>query len=382
MNKIHLRLPNEVKRALYMTAALVVTTASVFSGMIENASAAGQVTARSITIASSKPSATNVKYKVGFTNATGGNIGGVVVDFCSNDPIIGDACTAPAGFDINKATTTVTSQTTLAGFALDTTNSSANKAIITNATPQNVTVSSAITFELGNGTTTGITNTSATGSFYARIYTYATQAAAQGHSQGTPTGYIDYGGVALSTAAVINITAKVQETLSFCVYPTGAGVCGDDPSFTIGHAAGTATIIDSSVIDTAAARFSISTNANGGVAIRMKGDTLKSGANDIDPKLTFGALTAGTENFGFYISTTGTGIAFDNGYGATTSTYQLNNTGGGAGDVTSAYGGQFAHLSAPVSGSISTITFGATASNTTPAGTYTAAEQIIATGTF
>jgi hypothetical protein len=380
MNKIRIQIPDEMKRALYVIAAFVVTTASMFSGMINHASAL-QVTSRSITASSSKATDIHVKYKVGFTTATTSNIGGIVVDFCSNDPIIGDSCTAPGGFDINKATTTVTSQTNITGFAIDTTNSTANKLIITKTTATSVSTGVGIIYELGDGTTTGFTNPTAVGSYYARIYTYATEAAAQAHNQGTPTGYVDYGGIALSTAAVINITAKVQETLSFCVYKA---TCGDDPSFTIGHAAGTATIIDSSVLDTATALFSLSTNANGGVAIRMKGDTLKSGANDINAKNPAGAITAGatTEAFGFYASTPGSGILFDNAYGSTTSDYQLINTGGGAGDVTTTYGGQFAHLSAPVSGSVTTLTFGATASNTTPAGTYTATEQIIATGTF
>ena len=374
-----------MKRAFYVVAALVVSTASVFSGLIDIASA-DQVTTRSIAISKSAPGATFVAYKVVFNTATTGNIGGVAIDFCENDPIIGDSCTAPTGFDVNKATTAVITSTGITGLAIDTTNSTANKLILTR-TVSSITAATTATIELGNGTTNGFTNPTAiapnaapsVGSYYARIYTYATSAAAQGHNTGTPTGYTDYGGIALSTAAVINITAKVQETLSFCVFKT---TCGDDPSFTIGHAAGAAFIIDNTALDTSTAKFSISTNANNGVAVRMKGDTLKSGSNDIDAKTTFGTLTPGVENFGFYISTSGTGIATDNSYGTTTSAYQLINTGAGPGDVTSNYGGQFAHLSAPVSGSTTTLTFGATASTTTPAGTYTAAEQLIATGTF
>src|SRR6185436_12235167 len=95
--------------------------------------------------------------------------------------------------------------------------------------------SGALSFELGNGTTNGFTNPSGTGSFYARIHTYTTTGGATAHDEDAATGYGDYGGIALSTAAVISITARVQETLSFCVYE-GGGACGvNAPTITIGH---------------------------------------------------------------------------------------------------------------------------------------------------
>lgn len=377
-----MKVQNRARRTVYVLTACMLVVATVFSGLVQHASA-GQITTRSIRLSSSQPSAANVVYRVGFTTSTTGNIGGIVVDFCSNNPIIGDSCTAPGGLNVNRATTSVNNQTGISGFAVYTSDTTDNRIIITDSTP--ASVGGAVSFELGNGTTNGFTNPSATGSFYARIYTYATEAAAQGHNTNTPTGYVDYGGVALSTAAVVNITARVMETLSFCVYNT---TCGDDPSFTIGHTVGTTTVIDDSVVDTSTVNFSISTNANGGASIRMKGDTLKTagGSNDINAAGTSAvAFAAGTENFGLRVSTSGTNITATAPYNGAANNYGFDVTSA-AGDttanVTSTFGGLIATLSGPVSNSVSTLTFGATASSTTPAGTYTATQQLIATGTF
>ena len=69
-------------------------------------------------------------------------------------------------------------------------------------------------------------------------------------------------------------------------------------------------------------------------------------------------------------------------YTTSASTYALDVSSAGTSDVTTTYGGQLAALSGPTTASVTTLTFGATASPTTPAGTYTAAEQLIAAGTF
>ncbi|HSX35658.1 MAG TPA: hypothetical protein VLH84_01850 [Patescibacteria group bacterium] len=382
-----MKLTQRLKRPLYFVAAVALSLTGLFTTFVERAAATGQVTSRAITISKSAISAIHVEYKIAFTNATNGNVGGVAVDFCSNDPIIGDACTAPTGLNTNFATTTVSAQTGLSGFSVDATGSTANTIIITNATPQNLSSPTAVTLSLGDDSTTGFTNPSTVGSFYARIYTYATKAAAEGHSPGTPSGYVDYGGDALSTVAVINITAKVQETLVFCVYPH-LGSCGTDPSFTLGHTVGggSTIVIDNTAVDTSQVDFSLSTNANGGVIVRLKGDTLKAGANDINAAGTSSVTpSAGTELFGVDVSTAGTSITPTSPYdgtGGNAGKYALDTSSGTGANVTSTFGGQLCQLTAPANNSVSTLTFAATASPTTPAGTYTAAEQLIATGTF
>src|SRR5262245_36639675 len=99
-------LRNKFQRALYVAFATILATVGLMSGWVEQAAAA-QITVRSIKISSSQPNANNVIYGVGFTTATTSNVGGIVVDFCSNTPIIGDTCTAPAAFDLNTGTLTV-----------------------------------------------------------------------------------------------------------------------------------------------------------------------------------------------------------------------------------------------------------------------------------
>lgn len=388
---------NRVRRLLYVFTGLFLAVAGAFSGIVGHAAAATQVTSRSITMSSSNQPVSGVSYKVTFNTATSYSsvpMKGIVVDFCDNSPLPGDSCTLPTGFSVTASPAVDN--------AASSPNPTGNWTVASSNSNRTVTLTNSSGITPGSGATVTFTVTTVTNpttnnhSFYARIFTYtSTSTGYTTGGSGNEGSYAEYGGIALSTGRAINITAKVQETLSFCVYPddngggAGTGTCGDDPTFTIGHAAGTSTIIDSSQVDTKLVVFSLSTNANGGVAIRMKGDTLKSGSNDIDPAgagaaphTSGAAITAGTENFGFYISTTGTNIAADNGYGTTSSGYLLTNGGATAGDVTTTYGGQFAHLTTPTSNSITKLTFGATASATTPAGTYTASEQLIATGTF
>ena len=275
MGKIRSVLRKKMRQASYIAAALVLGAVGVFSSWVQHASAA-PLNSRSIKISRSAPSGTNVVYGVGFTIPASVAIGGLAIDFCSNSPLIGEACTAAPGLNTNDGTLSINNQSgtaSITDFTIDSAAGDANT-IILNRTAS--TTSGTVIFELGNGTTNGFTNPSATGTFYARIYTYATAGAADAHDEDNATGYTDSGGIALSTAAIINITARVQETLSFCVYPdddgggVGTGTCGDTPSITIGHDNGAGTlIIDPTQVDTALVHFSLSTNANGGAVVRM-----------------------------------------------------------------------------------------------------------------
>src|SRR5262249_50033565 len=109
------------------------------------------------------------------------------------------------------------------------------------------------------------------------------------------TGNVDAGGIALSTAEQITVTAKVQERLTFCVYtfPTvesapGAGDwAATPPNTTTDNSCASKTGSDvilgdvNGVLDPSqsyvdkTAYFSITTNASGNAAVRLKGDTLQ-----------------------------------------------------------------------------------------------------------
>ena len=341
----------------------------------------GQLQARAITMSSSTPSATAVTYQVAFKPQSSYTIKGIIIDFCAADPIIGDSTCANPG-SLSTASATMNASPGIAGYT--------NLGVGTGSWTVSA-LNSNRTFKaidaLGPALTSGtlydftigaMVNPSITGTFYARIITYTASAGdIASYAPGTEGSVdaTDYGGIALSTAAVINITAKVAEALAFCVYKSA---CSDNPSFTIGHAVGSATVLTSGAVDTQTVTFSISTNAQGGVLVRLFGDTLKSGTNSIPAVgATAGPITAGTADFGLYLSTLGTNLSATAPYTTSASTYAF--------DVTSSiavYGDQIASLSGPTNASISTITYGATASNTSAAGTYTTTHQLIATGTF
>lgn len=355
-----------LRRAVYTASALALAVATLIPGLSAKVSAA-QVTSRSIQLSDSTAGTTGVSYHVKFTTATTGVIQGIVVDFCDTTPLIGDAsCTKPTGFSVGTPTVTVTGGITGTWVAgqLNT-----NRTLtLTNGTGGSVSASTVVDFTL----TTATNPTTANHTFYARVLTYATSGGATGYVAGTEGSYIDYGGVALSTATPIVITARVMESIAFCVYKT---TCGDDPSFTIGNASN---VLDTAAVYTKTVNFSLSTNAQSGADIFLKGGTLTSGANTIPAKgATAGAITAGTAAFGLYLSTLGTNVTATSPYSSTASNYALDTT-----NTSSTYGQQVAGMSGPTNSSVSTVTYGATASNTSAAGIYTATHQLIATGRF
>lgn len=362
-------------------ALLLMSALPAFLGP-QTVYAAGVVSSRRIMMSSSNPGAPagSVSYDVSYTPASTTSIEGIIVDFCSNSPIIGASCTAPTGFSIGAPTVTYASSMGT-GWTASALTSSTLELNNTTAQTQSTSVSDSFTI-------TTVTNPTTTGSFYARILTYASDSTSgadpASYTAITPGTYVDEGGVALSTTSVIDISATVQETLSFCVYP-GSGVCGSSPSFTMGHNVSGVTIIDSSAVYTNPIDFSLSTNALDGAAVNLYGGTLTSGTNTI-PAIgaSATAITAGTADFGLYLSTEGTDVTPVSPYtysaSSSAATYALDtNTSTG---TLSPYGQEVASLSAPVNNSISQITYGVTASNTTPAGIYTATHQLIATATF
>jgi hypothetical protein len=373
---------HSVRRVVYGFAALALAVAALVPGLAGHASAA-QVTTRSIKMSSSTAGAA-ASYQTVFTPGTSTTVGGIVVDFCDNDPIIGDtSCTVPTGFTVTASPTVTVNGGMGSGWTFSSGNSG-QVLFLSNTTPQSLSTGTPVDFTITSATNPNTANHS----FYARILTFNTAAnMTSQYTVSTTTrassfaNMIDYGGIAMSTATPINITARVMESLAFCVYKT---TCGDDPSMTIGHGANT--ILDATAVNTGAALFSISTNAQSGAAIRWKGDYLKSGANSIPSvgsasgNTTPTTITAGTAAFGLAVTTLGTNISLT-GYstygGNGTSTFGMYTAG-----VTGTYGDQIAALTGPTNSSVSTVTFGATASNTTPAGIYTATEQLIATGSF
>jgi len=414
-------LTGKLRRPKALAAAALLVLASLVPALIQQkAQAYGLLSQRKITISTSANGATDVFYDVSFNTSTNNaTLQGIVIDFCSNSPIIGEACTAPAGFDTNEAGVAFPTQTGVNGFAINAATTT-NKLVLTRGAGAmtNVSANTNVNLVFGStGGTDGLTNPTTTNTtFYARIILFTTSAGATTYDSstagpanvnnpGAEPPVVDAGGIALSTAAQITITSKVQEKLTFCIYTSTinytscSGVTGT--AVTLGDANG--------VLDTAGpyvdktTKFNIATNAAVGAAVRVKGDTLKTGSFDIAP---FGVAAAtsvsGTEQFGFcsYLDTGGgsAGLTPTAPYNNVncTSTTQTAGLAGGTGGVGTAqfafdtnnttgtmstYGQQFASKAA---GDFSTgiLAFAGNIANTTEAGIYTTTLTFVATGTY
>ena len=384
----------------YVVVAVVLTVIALTPALTQRANAA-QVSSRSIELSDSNPSDSSVTYNVKFTPGTSTTIGGIVVDICANDPIIGDtSCTYPAGFSwaasptLNAGFTGMGTGWTASGVQGGAGSGATQVLELSNATPQSVSTGTPVNFQITSATNPSTANQA----FYARILTFDTSAhmTAQ-YTVSTTTrassfaNNVDYGGVAISTGTGISITAKVMETITFCVSaaaPTAG--CGGTttPTLTLGH--GTNNILDSSAVDTKNAYSQISTNAQSGVTIRMKsGNSCSNGGLSANggstcniPGIgaTAAAISAGTADFGMYVTAASGNTVASAPYNGGTTTYGMDNSSGTA--VTTTYGSPVVTASGPVNSENDTYTFGATASNTTQAGIYTVTEQLIATGVF
>lgn len=308
--------------------------------------AADQFTNRAIQMSDSSPSGNtsitsgvgsgeNVTYRVSFDAVHAAS--SIVIDFCKQTPILNDACTAPDDMVI-PATPTIAGQTGTVGTGSWTASSSNPGQIrLHNASPTDDIVGGGNpeVFDIE-----GITNPSTTGTFYARIYTFP-DTTYGGYVEATDVNLdanSDFGGVALTTAAVITITARVQENLTFCITNAApadwddtansganANSCAADevganlPTVTLGHTVGgTTLVLDSGSVDIANGTYpeskplysQLSTNATHGAVINLRSnwDCAGLSANggvdcDIPPVgPTPTILTPGTEAFGLFVA--------------------------------------------------------------------------------
>lgn len=345
---------------------------------------AEQVTERSIELSNSSVSATNVTYSVNFTSV--GAAGAFVVDFCSNSPVIGEACTAPGGFVATAAASTTSGFTGVAD--LDT-----NTIRVTGTIGATTAVSVDVT---------GITNPSAAGPLYARIVTFDTEAHADAYTSAIPgADKVDEGGVAMSITPTVGVSGAVLESMTFCVSKTAPTAnCGgvDAPVLALGETVGSTVALVPTAVSTGVINTQISTNASGGVVVRLKsnaigcGGLLRAGAPsacDILPALT-GGIAANEAKFGVKTATsTDTGTDPNGTYqpvsgsGYNSTTYALNYASNNATGVTSTFGDPFLDTAdAPANNKNMALTFGASVTNSTPAGLYSADISLIATGKF
>jgi hypothetical protein len=387
----------------------LVAATGILAGMLLPAAfpmlaSADQLASRSVELSSSTADASGVNYQFSFTPSA--NYEGLVVDFCdaTTGPIAGQDCTAPTGFDISSAATSSNVTFTTGGGigTLTTTDSTASHLEIQGTSAQNVGTNPTVVFNVA-----GVHNPTAAGSFYARIYTYATSTA--GWTNVTTLGTtVDTGGIALATTNQIGVQAAVRESLQFCVAGddtttpnTGTAYITDGcdltgraaPDINLGHSssAGQPLALDTSATDTADVYSQISTNAVAGAVVRMKnsndcGGLMRVGASgcDIAAAQTGNAISPGTAMFGMKLGTTTTGTGtitplapYD------TSNYGMTYSGSTGSGVSSTYGDPIYNTDGgPIANGNVPMTFGASAAATTPAGLYKANMSLVATGTF
>ena len=430
-----------------MLAALLFVSAAPAIFMGKAAANPNQLQSRSIQMSDSAPSGnasitsgvgsgTSVTYRVSFTTTQAA--ASLVIDFCKEDPIIGDTCTGPTGMNAaSAAISTVASGGNVQGGGAWTVTAGASQVKLAQGSGSAMTAG-AQQFDL-----TGITNPSSSNctspalacTFYARIYTYSGTSWGTYSSATNVGGDEDYGGIALSTASAIQITARVQEQLTFCVSDadpaTWATPSNDDcadqqvgqnpPVVTLGVAVGAGQpVLDPSRVDTGSIYSQVSTNATHGAVIDMRNSNLLCGGLSADsgttcaiPAVNSGNSTgapiaAGTAAFGMCSVTytpsspvdstivgsmTPQAPYFHSGNSCTDATpwYGMDTTtaaaNGGApasnvGNVETTFGSIVAATTTPVHHADNHYVFAATPSLTTPAGIYTANLNMIATGTF
>lgn len=376
---------NSIKLYKRQAGRFVAAATVLFAMFVPALVSAAQVTERSVALSNSSVSATGVTYTVNFTAVQAA--GAFVVDFCSDSPVLGQTCTAPTGFNATAAASTTSGFTSVTG--------TTSKVTVTGTINASDTVSVALS---------GITNPSTAGPLYARIVTYANGTDAAGYTSADPDvvgAHKDDGGVAMSITPTIGVSGAVLESMTFCVSKaaiTTNCVTTTAPTLKIGETVGSTQALDAAHVSTGDIYTQISTNASNGAVVNLKSNATgcgglinssKPGGCYILPALA-GDITAGQAKFGVKTATASNLDANSNGTlqpvtgsGYSNAAYALNYAAGNATGVTSTYGDPFIDTNgAPANGQNMKLTFGASVSNSTPAGLYSADLSLIATGKF
>jgi hypothetical protein len=367
------------KRIGYLVAAAVLSVAIIVPGLVS----AAQVTERSIGLSSASAGASAVSYEAKFTiPATSVGGGAFGIEFCSNSPDTDTACSVPSGMVTTGATSATTGFTTV-------TTPSANTIVAAGTIAASDQID--VTFD-------GITNPTAAGPLYARIGTYASAGAAATDVVLTTANAVDGGGAAISITPTIGVSGAVLESMTFCVAnATITANCGDAashlPVLKLGEPVGSTFALDAGHLSTGILYTQISTNAVSGAVVYLKSATTCGGLQrlgaagcDISPALT-STFAAGDAKFGVKTGTASGVGASANGTIQPAGIYDGTNYKFNFIDATTGVTGPLGDLildtdGHPVNNQLMPLTFGASVTNATPAGTYSTSLSLIATGKF
>jgi len=232
---------------------------------------------RTLRLSNNEISATTTDYLLSFYLSTVGPLGSISIQFCSNDPLIGDPCVAPVGFDDSNAV--LADQVGPGGFSISNLSTS-NKIILTR--PLAITPISFASYHF-----TGITNPSVPGSYYARVQTFSTT-----NTTGQAS---DYGGIAFAILNDIAISAEVPPYLIFCTGLTIANLnCANASGDYIDFGE-----LSTSRTSSGSSQMLVATNAQSGYNVTAYGTTLTSGNNVITALTNNDVARPGVAQFGF-----------------------------------------------------------------------------------
>ena len=243
------------------------------------------------------------EYTLTFGGQTASTVGSIRLQFCANDPLIGLPCTIPTGFAVNNAT--LTAQSGMGGFSIDTGNTTANVLVLTRTPGPSVPGNSSYTL-------TGVKNPDTPASYYVRLETFASNNASGSN--------IDYGGLAFAIASPITITAQVPPYMLFCVASKMPNLSCDTASgdfIDFGNLSAARTVSD-------VTKILVATNAENGYNVRAVGTTLTSGNNTIPALATADFSRIGISQFGLNLVANGTPSIGANPDGAGSGTVAAN----------------------------------------------------------
>jgi hypothetical protein len=398
--KTRFKVTKPFKAVIFVSTSLALLSATLMPFLLSNrvlAAAPGEVTSRSIQMYDSTPGATTT-YVVSFTTASTSAIQGIVVDYCSTDPLLGDTCNpAPSGFATGTTVTGTSGLGTMTGGTWTAASANGGRTFeyynggaggsVGSSTPISITIT-------GNVNPNTTCSTVSACEFYARIFTFATTGNLTTWLSTTDgsgsTGIVDFGGIAMTTVSNVIVNAKVQEMINFCVY-TGLSCGSGSGVVTLGNAEGVLSA-STAYLDNSTT-YSIQTNAHTGAVINVEGPTLTYSGTATITNLTSPTLSAtGNSQFGLCTfvdtGTTITPVGNYNGGGSTychdaiaPSTPGVHTLWYYGVNATTAPGDAIANVVAG-SAATGTVVYLANISAVQQAGIYTSAQIYIATGTY
>ncbi len=264
------------KTKMYQAALLTLIGVLLLS-FVHSVSAQVSPPNRSLTISDPRAGQPNVRYTIGFGVSNPGYIlGSTTLQFCDNSPLIGQPCSAPAGFNISTAT--ISSQTGVTGFTVAP-GATANSLMLTRTAA--FVSTTYITIELS-----GVTNPSSIGTYFGRLQTYTTE-------DGSGAS-VNEGGVTFSINEPIDLQTVVPPFLYLCV---GVAIPGYLCTGTINS------FIDFGELSprqtrTATSEFIVATNAGDGFVVYVTGTPPTSGNNVIPAMASRQPSRPGSSQFG------------------------------------------------------------------------------------